>query len=113
MLESSWRCFLSVVLFLSLLLSLSPLATIQETAQSGPKPARVVVTATALEVEVGQQLQFSALGYDDKDSKIEGKPSAWFASPFDLAYSDENGNVTFTAPGEVKVGAIINGKSGS
>jgi len=104
---------LRVVFFLSLLLSWSSLATGQQTTQAGPKPARVSVTATALEVEVGQQLQFAALGYDEKDSKIEGKPSAWFASPFDLAYSDESGNVTFTAPGEVKVGAIINGKSGS
>ena len=102
-----------VGLFLSLLLSSSPVLTGQETTQAGPKPARVVVTARVLEVEVGQQLQFSAVGYDEKENKLEGKPSAWFASPFDLAYSDESGNVTFTAAGDVKVGAIINGKSGS
>jgi hypothetical protein len=65
------------------------------------------------EAEVGQRLLFSAVGYDEADNTLDAKPTAWFASPFDLAYADESGNVTFTGPGEVKVGALINGKSGS
>jgi hypothetical protein len=84
----------------------------QEAKPAGPKPARVAVTPRVVEAEVGQQLQFSAAGYDEAENKLDAKPSAWFATPFDLAYADENGNVTFTGPGEVKVGAIVNGKSG-
>jgi hypothetical protein len=84
----------------------------QETKPAGPKPARVVVTPRVPEAVVGEQLQFSAEGYDEAEKKLDAKPLAWFATPFDLAFADENGNVTFTAPGEVKVGAIINGKAG-
>jgi hypothetical protein len=97
----------AVVLFWSFLV------TAQGDKPMGPKPARVVVTAPVPEAEVGQQLLFSAVGYDEADNRLDAKPSAWFASPFDLAYADESGNLTFTGPGEVKVGAIINGKSGT
>ena len=89
-------CVASVSL-IAVLVSWSSLVTGQEASQPGPKPARVVVTARVLEAEVGQQLQFSAVGYDEMENKLDAKPSAWFASPFDLAYSDESGNVTFTA----------------
>ena len=85
----------------------------QENKVTGPKPARVEIMPHTTETVAGQQLTFSAAGYDDAGNRLDAKPSAWFASPFDLAYSDENGNVTFTGPGEVRVGAIINGKSGT
>jgi hypothetical protein len=84
----------------------------QENKPSGPKPARVEVTPRVAEAQVGQQLTFSAAGYDEAGTKMDAKPSAWFATPFDLAYSDEQGNVTFVQPGEVRVGALINGKRG-
>src|SRR4029434_8812932 len=64
------------------------------------------------EAVVGQQLTFSATGYDDAGNKMDAQPSAWFAAPFDIAYADEKGTVTFTGAGDVRVGAIINGKTG-
>jgi hypothetical protein len=78
----------------------------------GAKPERVQITPRVTEAQVGQQLTFSAVGYDAAGNPIDGKPSAWFATPFDLAYADEQGVVTFTQPGEVRVGALINGKTG-
>ena len=43
---------------------------------------------------------------------MDAKPSAWFATPFDSAAADQQGKVTFFAPGVVTVGAIVNGKVG-
>ena len=84
----------------------------QETKPTGPKPSRVEVTPRTIETVAGQQLTFSAVGYDEAGNKIDAQPSAWFAAPFDLAFADEKGTVTFTGSGDVRVGAIINGKSG-
>jgi hypothetical protein len=85
----------------------------QDNKPIGPRPARVEITPHTAETVAGGQLVFSATGYDEAGNRLDAKPSAWFASPFDLAYADDSGNVTFTGPGEVKVGAIINGKSGT
>ncbi|PYS04792.1 MAG: hypothetical protein DMG12_09245, partial [Acidobacteria bacterium] len=63
-------------------------------------------------MEAGQQLKFSAIGYDEAGNKLDATPSAWYATPFDLAYADEQGAVTFVQPGEVRIGALINGRSG-
>jgi hypothetical protein len=82
----------------------------QEDKPTGPKPARVEVTPHVTEAEAGQQITFSAAGYDEAGNKLDAKPSAWFAAPFDLAFADDQGLVTFVLPGEVSVGAIINGK---
>src|SRR5262245_2656138 len=84
----------------------------QEGRPAGPKPSRVEVTPRVQGAEVGQQITFSAAGYDDAGNKMDAKASAWFAAPSDVAYSDDQGLVTFVLPGEVRVGAIINGKSG-
>jgi hypothetical protein len=43
---------------------------------------------------------------------MDAQPSAWFAAPFDTAYADEKGTVTFIGAGDVRVGAIINGRTG-
>lgn len=85
----------------------------QEDKPTGPKPARVEIVPHVTEAETGQRLSFSAVGYNEAGAKMDAKPSVWFAAPFDLAYADENGNVTFTGAGEVRVGAIINGRSGN
>jgi len=79
---------------------------------AGPKPARVEITPHTTETEAGKQLTFSATGYDEGGDRIDAKPSAWFATPFDVAYEDENGNVTFVLPGDARIGAMINGKAG-
>ena len=84
----------------------------QEAKPSGPKPSRVEITPRTVETVAGQQLSFSAAGYDDAGNKMDAQPSAWFAAPFDLAYADDKGSVTFTGSGDVRVGAIINGKTG-
>ena len=90
---------------------ISPIGA-QENKAAGPKPARVEVTSRVTEVEAGQQLKFSAIGYDEAGNKLDATPSAWYATPFDLAYADEQGAVTFVQPGEVRIGALINGRSG-
>jgi hypothetical protein len=36
----------------------------------------------------------------------------WFAAPFDVAAADTNGSVTFYAPGEARIGAVVGGKIG-
>ena len=84
----------------------------QEAKPTGPKPSRVEITPRTVEAVAGQQLTFSAAGYDDAGNKMDGQPSAWFAAPFDLAFADDKGTVTFTGAGDVRVGAIINGKTG-
>src|SRR5262249_24312819 len=84
----------------------------QENRPAGRKPTRVEITPRVTEAQSGQQLTFAAIGYDDAGNKLDAKPSAWFATPFDLAYSSDQGVVTFVLPGEVRVGAIINGKQG-
>jgi len=88
-------------------------ANAQNEKPSGPKPARVEITPRVTEAQVGQQLTFSATGYDEAGNRMDAKPSAWFAAPFDAGYSDDQGHVTFVQPGEVRVGALINGKSGT
>ena len=77
----------------------------QETKPTGPKPSRVEVTPRVVETVAGQQLSFSAAGYDEAGNKMDAQPSAWFAAPFDLAFADEKGTVTFTGSGDVRVGA--------
>ena len=84
----------------------------QETKPTGPKPSRVEITPRTVETVAGQQLTFAADGYDEAGNKMDAQPSAWFAAPFDLAFADDKGTVTFTGSGDVRVGAIINGKSG-
>src|SRR5262249_18494605 len=101
-----------IISFCLVTISLVSFARAQDAEPTGPKPARVEVTPRMTEVEAGQQVSFSAAGYDEAGNKIDAKPTTWFASPFDVAYSDDQGVVTFVLPGEVRVGAIINGKAG-
>jgi hypothetical protein len=84
----------------------------QDNKPTGPKPDRVQITPRVTEVEAGQQVAFSAVGYDEAGNQMDAKPSAWFATPFDIAYADEQGVVSFVQAGEVRVGALINGKQG-
>ena len=84
----------------------------QDDKPTGPKPTRVEITPRTVETVAGQQLTFSATAYDEAGNTMDAKPSAWFAAPFDLAYADDKGMVTFTGAGDVRVGAIVNGKSG-
>jgi hypothetical protein len=76
------------------------------------KADRVQVSPASAEAEVGQTLRFSAVALDADGSRMDGKPTAWFAAPFDVGAADETGLVTVYAPGELRVGAIVNGKTG-
>lgn len=95
-------------------LTVSLAAAAQEKPEPpGPRPARVEVSPPRLEAEVGQSVKFSAAAFDDEGRKLDLKPTAWFAAPFDIASAtDETGWVTFFLPGEVRIGAIVGGKPG-
>lgn len=81
--------------------------------QSPPPAVTVVkVSPATAEAEVGQQLSFTATGLDANGKSTELKPMFWFAAPFDVAAADMNGSVTFFAPGEARVAAVIGGKIG-
>jgi hypothetical protein len=84
----------------------------QTTPPPQPAPQRVDVTPARVEAEVGQTLTFTASGIDASGNKMDAQPSAWFAAPFDSAAADQKGSVTFFLPGEIKIGAIVNGKPG-
>lgn len=98
--------------FLVFSMALSGAAQDKEKAAEGPPPDRVQVTPAVVDAEVGQTLRFTATGYDAKGMAIDAKPSTWLAAPFDLAAADKDGQVTLFRSGELKVGALINGKPG-
>ena len=81
-------------------------------AQATPAVASVEVKSPAAEAEVGKPLQFTAVAKDASGKALDQKPTAWFAAPFDLAYANDDGTVSFFQPGEVLVGAIVGGKPG-
>jgi hypothetical protein len=87
-------------------------ATPPQTPASTEKPARVEITPARLQVEVGERVTFAAAGYTDDGRKLDAHPTAWFATPFDIAAADDQGRVTFFLPGEARVGAVIGGKPG-
>jgi hypothetical protein len=84
----------------------------QEKPPAGPPPQRVDVTPMTAEAVAGGTLSFTASAIDPAGARIDAKPSAWFATPFDSAAADPQGNVTFFKPGVITVGALINGKVG-
>jgi hypothetical protein len=76
-------------------------------ASSGP---RIEINPANPDVTVGQKVKFTVTTKDSAGKVTNAAASAWFAAPFDLAGVDEVGNVSFYSPGEVLVGAIVNGK---
>ena len=83
-----------------------------EASPPAAKADRVQVSPASTDAEVGQTLRFSAVGVDGDGKPVDGKPTAWLAAPFDVGAADETGLVTVFAPGELRVGAIVNGKTG-
>ena len=86
------------------------IAMAQEPATS-EVPRTVEVTPKEVTAEVGQKLTFKAVAKNAAGEVIPGTPSLWFTAPFDLAGA-EKGVVTVYQPGEIRVGAVINGKTG-
>lgn len=84
-------------------------------AQAPPpsgKAERVEITPARAEAEVGQTLKFAASALDAGGARLAMPPTAWVAAPFDSASVDEAGSATFYHPGEIRIGAIIDGKPG-
>ena len=71
----------------------------------------VELTPATSEISVGQKVKFNAVAKDASGNVVKSTATAWFAAPFDLAGVDEAGTVSFFAPGEVLVGAIVGGKT--
>ncbi|MFN2433688.1 MAG: Ig-like domain-containing protein [Gemmatimonadota bacterium] len=96
-------------------LTLSTLATgaaAQETPGGDGGGAVVEVTPARAEARVGETLQFRAAVQESAGRESRSGTVAWFASPFDLAAADQDGNVTFHQPGNVQVTALIDGRVG-
>lgn len=72
----------------------------------------VEVTPNATEVEVGQQIKFTAVAKDESGKTVDVKPAVWFAAPFDVVGADNSGNISFFNPGEAQIGAVVAGKVG-
>ena len=77
-----------------------------------PKVATVEVTPNGAKAQVGEKMQFTAVGKDAAGNKLDLKPAFWIAVPPDAAGADKEGNVVFHEPGEVTVVAILGGKTG-
>ena len=101
-----------LALALALVLMSSPIAAAQDSQPEGPRPDRVQISPGVVDAEVGQTIRFSAAAYDANGGVIAAKPTAWLAAPFDVGAADDDGLVTLFAAGELKVGAIVNGKTG-
>ncbi len=79
-------------------------------AQTNRTARTVKIAPETVEAEVGQQLKFTVTGYDEEGKAMDQKPAFWVALPPDSAVADNSGAVTFFAPGEVKVIAVMGGK---
>jgi hypothetical protein len=91
------------------LLTLVALSAGQSVAQSSSATTIAITPATS-DIAVGQKVKFTVASKDASGKVVELKPATWLAAPFDLAAVDDDGMVSFFAPGEVLVGAIVNGK---
>jgi hypothetical protein len=109
---STVRNVTSWVLVLALLFMTTVGAGAQQTTPAGPAVVKVEVRAPSVEAEVGKPLRFTATALDAAGKPVAVKPTAWFATPFDLAAANEDGTINFYNPGQVKVGAIVGGKLG-
>lgn len=97
-----------------LLLASAQLSRAQEVGATatGPKVQNVDINPKDIQVQVGDRVKFSAAAKDASGNVLANKPSTWFAAPFDLAGADPEGTVIFHQPGEVTVGAVVDGKTG-
>jgi uncharacterized protein YjdB len=95
------------------ILSLAMVAlSLTVSAQTTASIKTVKVTPETAEAEVGQQLQFAFRALDAEGNPVDAKATLWGALPFDQAAADDNGKVTFFAPGEIIVVALVAGKPG-
>lgn len=81
-------------------------------AMAQQRVKEVKITPEKSEAEVGRQIKLTAIGIDESGKALDLKPMLWVAIPSDLAAADDSGAISFFAPGEVRVIAIIGGKPG-
>src|SRR5688572_33040195 len=81
-------------------------------APATPAVSNVQVTVPVKEAEVGQTVKVTAVATDATGTVLKEQPSAYFAGPFDIAATDDNGNVKLFGIGQVTVGALVGGKPG-
>jgi hypothetical protein len=97
-----------------LLLAMPGIVCAQEpdSTATEPKAQTVEISPKEAQAEVGGKLKFTMLAKDAAGNVLASKPAVWFAAPFDLAGADPEGTVIFHQPGEVTVGAVVDGKTG-
>ena len=66
-----------------------------------------------LEAAVGDVVTFKAVAKDADGNTLDLAPQLWVAAPFDLSAAQTDGTVTFYAPGEVTILAVLGGQVGS
>ncbi|MEO8435835.1 MAG: Ig-like domain-containing protein [Pyrinomonadaceae bacterium] len=107
------KILLIIVCLSAVPVSLCSIATAQSPARSTQTGIKTVeITPANPDLSVGQKVKFSAVARDVSGKVLSDKAGAWFAVPFDLAKAAEDGTVSFFAPGEVMVGAVVGGKPG-
>src|SRR6185295_13123239 len=100
------------LVFATFLLSFNVLAQDASTTAPPSNVKTVVVSASAKEAEVGQNVKITVTAKDASGNVVSEKPSTYFAGPFDIAAVDDDGNVKLFGIGEVTVGAIVGGTPG-
>jgi hypothetical protein len=82
-----------------------------QSASSGSTVATVEISPAEVEGEVGEEIRFRAIARDETGALMDLEPSTWFAAPWDLG-AIEHGTLTLHRAGKVRVGAVIQGKTG-
>ena len=101
---------ISCLLVLTFALTTTTFAQQSNRGSSSRAASTLEITPASTDISVGQKVKFTVVAKDASGRVVEVKPSTWVAAPFDLAGVDESGTVSFFAPGEVLVGAVVNGK---
>jgi hypothetical protein len=86
-------------------------ATSKVSAWQAQSVKTIEISPATSEAEVGQKLKLTAVAKDESGNRLDMKPAAWFAAPFDVASADESGTLTFYNTGEALVGVVIGGKT--
>src|ERR1700682_55098 len=101
------------LVFLYLILVITFVSVTAGAQTPGKSPVKTIeVRAEITDFEVGEQAKFSAVAKDEGGKSLDQKPTAWFASPFDLAAVAPNCVAPFYQPGQVTVFALFGDKPG-
>ena len=84
----------------------------QSNGQTAAQVASVKVEPTEVTAQIGQPLQFKAVGLDASGKPLDVPVTMWFAAPWDVGSADANGVVRPQAAGLLRVGAKVGDKIG-